>query len=371
MNYPINPKERDLLENAYYSKLKSNETEFDKTVKMMTFRSLKSFFRNITYKQIIIGDIKYLVDVFNAFETLSEQDKSTIKTLFEGVFSYNQPSISHFFENHDSIFNLRACHYCNLDSVSVFATVHGYKDDLEFIRHASKRELLDMYGIGKHRATVIMALPDRENYVLNNHIPAVKCLLSALGKTKGKNRNNFTLDHFIPQSSCCLFSRSLYNFIPSCYVCNSKLKKEYLFSDKINELYKYSPTYEKYESTGEIRFSLIQKNSVNIFDFENTKKYQFLDNFNIDVNSVGSDNHIVQVMHLRQRYHIHRETAVRLAYLNDKYSNATIAEIKRILSTTGRQTTFEDIKNDIFHKPTHDNESLSKLRKDIMKQLGI
>lgn len=372
MNYPDNSIDRAIFENQYWELFKEQESAFNNKVKGIRWRPLKSFLQRVSYKQIIIGDIKYLVELFNDFNGLSPINKYITTIVFKDVFSYDQPKTSRFFETYDSIFNLRACHYCNLDSVSVFSTLHGYNDDLDFLRHATKSELNDIPGIGAKKANTIMKLPDRGNYAPSPNSPSsVKYLLRVLISSKGRSRNHFTLDHFIPQDRCCLFARSLYNFVPSCYVCNSKLKRTHLFSNNINELYKYSPTYEKYEADGEIKFSLKLPKTVNIFDYNKPDRDMFLDNFNIDVEAVDSNNHIVSVLHLRQRYHIHKEIAVRLAYLREKYSDATVAEIERILTASGCKTTSNMIKNDIFHNPTHNNESLSKLRKDVMKQIGV
>lgn len=373
MNYPDNTAELDKLKKEYWELFKAQESEFNTKIKLLKGRSVVRFLKIISYAKIILGDIQYLVYVFYRFESLSKKNKKKIIDAIECLFSYDQPKISHFFEAHDSIFNLRACHYCNLDSVSVFSTLHGYKDGLDFLRHATMSELVDIHGIGAKKASDIMKLPVRKNYVDSPNSPSfVKNLLQTLKNSKERSRNHFTLDHFIPQNKCCLFARSFYNFVPSCYVCNSKLKRIHLFSDNIKELHKYSPTYEKYEEDGEIKFSLrLPPQVIDMFDYDKPDKDKFLENFNIDVEAVDSNNNIVSVLHLRQRYHIHKETAVRLAYLREKYSDATVAEIERILTASGCATTPDKIKNDIFHSPTHDNESLSKLRKDVMKQLGI
>lgn len=39
------------------------------------------------------------------------------------------------------------------------------------------------------------------------------------------------LDHFIPQSECPLFVLCLYNFVPSCQICNSRIKRAGIYFD--------------------------------------------------------------------------------------------------------------------------------------------
>lgn len=373
IDYPTKKNEKRQLNNEYWGLFEDNEIEFNNIIKRFTKPIVQSFFKGLSYRHIILGEIKELVDIFYKFDSLPISDKNDITDELKRVFAYDQPRISDFFESHNHIFNLKACHYCNIDSVSVFATLHGYKNNIEFIRYASESELCDIKGIGKNKAKIIAGLPNRNNYVIDQTSPAaVKLLEQNLNRgVKGKYRNSFTLDHYIPQDRCCLFARSLYNFVPSCYVCNSKFKKTHLFSKNIKELYRYSPTYENYKSSGEIKFSLIQKKIVNIFDFSKFRNLKFLNNFEINVEPVESNNSIISILHLRQRYFIHKEEAVRIAYLKEKYSDATIAEIARILSSKNIRTSSAKIKNDIFHSPKYNNESLSKLRQDIIKQIEI
>lgn len=434
VNYPIGKKERREFEDTYFKLLKDQEVDFNKKINKLP-NNLINFFNAINYKQIIVGRIDKLVQIYNQFLNLpTQQDKDDVKALFEKIFSYDQPKISRFFEKHNHIFNLKACYYCNVDSVHVYSSLGGYFNELDFIRYATSKELCDIYDIGKVTAQKVVQTPNRKQLTLaslpkcakkvydrikgynviilgyadNNDfalktsikellkVPGigdatakkiianrlepdffdkteVKKLCDILSGFKGINRNHFTLDHYIPQSSCCLFARSLYNFVPSCYVCNSKLKKEELLSDKSSALHTCSPTHKNYDSTGNLKFSLIQKSNVNIFDYnKSTDRKQFLENFEIDIESPNTNNRIVSVLHLKQRYSLYKDKAVYLAYLKEKYSPQSLEEIAKILSQNIQgKVTANDVKNDIFNDPLYENESFSKLHKDIKIQIGI
>lgn len=370
INYPDKKNEREELELKYLKLFETQKTQFDniKNTRLGS-RAQKIFFKRIKYKDIILGRIEKLVSIFCDFEALKATDRKRINELFKNVFSYDQSKISSFFEEQNHVFNLKSCYYCNIDSVHVFAASDGYKDRLDFIRHASEAELLSVPGVGPVTVSRVVGLANRSTLTKETlPFPALR-VYNALKKHRGDNKNTFTLDHFIPQSRCCLFARSLYNFVPSCYACNSKFKKNILFNNAIKELYQCCPTYHDYDRSGNLQFSLSLKNAVNIFDYSKSDRAAFLDNFNIEIETANPRNQIISLLHLRQRYSLFKDKAVKLAYLKEKYSEATINEIEKILS--GHGIAPGNIRNDIFHEPICENESLSKLYRDIMRQVGI
>lgn len=318
-----------------------------------------------------------------------------------------------------------------MDSIHVYPMLGGYFDELDFIRHAKKRDLVNIPNVKKAWIEQLMKLPDRKNLYLTTLPESAHKIYdlikgyditskgfantedfikrasleqikeTGLGKIKAKrifdkqsdpnllnmpivnelgkiiegykNKNYFTLDHYIPQSACCLFARSLYNFVPSCYVCNSKLKGEELLNDQNRDLHTCSPTYKEYDLTGNLEFSLVQKSAADIFDYsKKDKRKQFLENFEIEIESSNVNSRIVSVLNLRQRYSLYKDKAVYLAYLKEKYSEQSLKEIAKILSQGEKKhITANDIRNDIFNDPLDRNESFSKLHRDIKKQVGI
>src|SRR5690606_32118753 len=57
-----------------------------------------------------------------------------------------------------------------------------------------------------------------------------------------EKKNHFTLDHLLPQSEYPYLSLSLFNLVPSCYSCNSKLKNDKKIYSNLDELLFTSPT---------------------------------------------------------------------------------------------------------------------------------
>ena len=87
--------------------------------------------------------------------------------------------------------------------------------------------------------------------------------------------NHFDLDHFLPKSICPLVGLSFYNFVPSCSVCNEKLKG----ADRIGEtdkqkLIQLSPTSEQYRFEQE-KIDLLQQ--LQWWDWDIDRIYENLD----------------------------------------------------------------------------------------------
>lgn len=255
---------------------------------------------------------------------------------------------------------------------------NGYNSILHFLRDASDSELRKIKGIGngnKIRPGIIAERtpPNKIDFGTIYENPKVLAIYKKLEGKGRQVRDHYTLDHYIPQNECFFLARSLYNFVPSCYVCNSKLKKIELLCSSANadDLHKFSPTYEEYKSTGDITFSLLIKKSVNVFDYDKkTNDRDFLSNFKIEVNAKDPTNKAVDLFKLQQRYAIYKNKAIRLAYLQEKYSDKTIEEIANILSKKKDNKIVESgIKKAIFDIPETSNESFSKLLNDIDKQL--
>lgn len=85
-----------------------------------------------------------------------------------------------------------------------------------------------------------------------------------------KNKGIFDLDHFFPKSAYPLFALSLYNFVPCCNICNSRVKSSNSFLSFFNieigcrnsakqMLLKLSPASEDYNFQEETLISYIPK----------------------------------------------------------------------------------------------------------------
>ena len=83
------------------------------------------------------------------------------------------------------------------------------------------------------------------------------------------NKTTADLDHFIPKSVVPFLALSLYNFIPSCQICNSRMKLDEPTIDLSNfENIVINPLIESFDDYG-VKFKLENKSTAKLLD---TKK---------------------------------------------------------------------------------------------------
>ena len=96
------------------------------------------------------------------------------------------------------------------------------------------------------------------------------CNIEFINKFKnidGKIKNGFTLDHYIDKGKYPFLALSLYNLIPSCYTCNSKVKG----ADEINNL---SPSSSKFDFDERVKFrTFIKNDNLQIVDERDFKTF--------------------------------------------------------------------------------------------------
>lgn len=89
-------------------------------------------------------------------------------------------------------------------------------------------------------------------------------------------RTTADLDHFYPKSLYPFLALSLYNFIPSCQICNSRFKGT---KDTYNSVYPYEESFDdlgaKFKTSKEIIYEILGEKDANFFveiDYKNLNK---------------------------------------------------------------------------------------------------
>jgi len=179
-----------------------------------------------------------------------------------------------------------------------------------------------------------------------------------------KSKNEFTLDHYFDKADYPYLALSLYNLVPSCYTCNSKLKG----TEKINSL---SPTSDKFDFNEKVKFKLfLSSENKNLTiqkpeDIEVPLKENYSDDYS------GKDkNKYINVFKLNERYKFHKKEAFELIEKARLYPESRLEEMAKLTNQTKEQ-----VKANIFNIPK-DNEDLhkrplSKLIKDISEELKL
>ena len=158
----------------------------------------------ISAKKLLVGNFKYLTRVYCAFTDYlngkTTAEKKTIKANFiSGGFNYNshKSDIAQFLMNPANGFEIHNCVYCDLEDVTPFT------------------------------------------------------------KANGKKVRKFDTEHVLDKGECPLVALSLYNFVPSCKICNSTdIKGTKTIGDTEAEIAKLSPSAEGYDFENNVKFEV-------------------------------------------------------------------------------------------------------------------
>jgi len=322
---------------------------------------------------LLIAPFDVLLELFNAFP--SEKIKKDINgkkisssyDKYINYFNYdgdNQQNISKFFMENSKELNLKTCYFCNIDYINVFYDRKHtiiYKNILEVLNEKNKDDLIKLDEIGNKLSDKIISYKnkfineiDLENIngirastrkiIFKSDIKSINCT---------NNKNHFTLDHFLPKGKCPILALSLYNFVPSCYACNSKFKLE----DELLQTY-LSPTSEDFSVNKNIKFKLYNKG-----DFVNK-------NFDLKLEYDNRVEKYVNTFKLEGRYKFHQNIAEELIIKQEKYPDSKIYELSSLLGIP-----FKELKKDIFGKELFSGDiqdkSFTKMKRDVAKNIGI
>ena len=288
---------------AYYSLIANSKAD---KFRGLTFEKYYNIFykRKIGYslKEILCGDFEKLSEIKDRHKTKFKQDKSIQKMFnydkassnsFKPLISKLQPKISKYIEKYGDI---HTCYFCNIDFINRFK-----------IRDA-------------------------------------------------KTKNGFTLDHFLDKATYPFLALSIYNLIPSCYICNSKVKGT-------NEIISFAPTSKEFDFDKKVKFKtfIINEN----LEIEEEKDFSLL--LKEDYGNMYKS--YVDVLELDGRYEYHKYKVIELVNKRKLYPNSRIKELAKLT-----QQTEEKVKQDLFGEYDEDNlhkQPLSKLIKDISEELEL
>ena len=269
-------------------------------------RYIKSKLCNYSLNDILCGDYEKLLEIKekiglkynnknNIVKKLFNYDKAT-STNFKPKTSKTQPKISTFVENK---LEIHTCYFCNIEFINKFKS-----------------------------------------------------------SADGKFKNGFTLDHYIDKGKYPYLALSLYNLIPSCYTCNSKVKG----MDEIDNL---SPSSSAFDFDDKVNFTTFMRNENLQINIEDDFVLLLKENFSVDYKEY------IDGFMLNERYEYHKYKVIEMINKRKEYPNSRIKELALLT-----QKTEEEVKQDLFGEYLFDDNNLhkrplSKLIKDISTELGI
>lgn len=356
INYPENKIE---FEQKYIELLKISDST---KIAFETFISAPHFlFPTFTLEYILTASFKELYTK-TEFLYMNKKDKEELKKIF--YYDDFQSKIKSFFEQN---LPTKTCYYCNLDFINSFNDTYDYHDALDFVKKASIDDLKKIKGIEKTAQNIYnqrLSVSSIDN-LMGVSLTQKQNLKNIILK---KKHSHFTLDHVIDKGTHPLLSLSLYNFVPSCYACNSKFKgkKQFIDSSTVNYL---SPTLDEkdFKFDEDVKFRILFKSS-NHISYIKSKKDFILD-FKYFRNQAEYEKYI-NIFKLKGRYIFHKDEIVELIEKKKKYSDSKIEEMSKQLKIP-----IQKIKEDIFGKELFqgnlEDKSMTKFKRDIARQIGI
>ncbi|DAB32579.1 MAG TPA: hypothetical protein CFH79_03100 [Sulfurospirillum sp. UBA11407] len=256
---------------------------------------------NFSVTDMLYGDFNFLLDKsFNMAYSISDIKVVQLKKIFD--YDKYQPKIADFFMKYKDEMKLSSCYYCNIDFINAFST-RNRNNKLSF-------------------------------------------------------KNHFTLDHVIDKATNPIVALSLFNFVPSCYSCNSKFKRSEQFTKVVADKYK-SPTYADFNFNEDVKLKVFYTNGKNSLNINSIDDFEI--NFD-DSKHLFED--YIKIFKLKERYRFHKNIALELLTKKKNYSDSRVDEISRIIGISK-----EEIKKDLFGKEVFEGElqekPFTKLKRDI------
>mgnify|MGYP006359229259 CR=1 FL=1 len=267
--------------------------------------SFKKVFKDFTLKDILFSDIKeikmMIQSVDSKIQTLTANQKIEIYEKIKKLFNYSdkyQSKVLTPFFTEN--FNFRTCFYCNKDFITNFDA--------------------------------------------------------------DKKVSTFQLDHFFDKATYPYLALSFYNLIPSCYVCNAKVK----LSANTFENNCIAPNSEKFDFHQKVKFKLLLE------PFCKNLHIKSKDNIDITLKEQFTDKYdkYIEIFKLNERYKAHKDIVFDMIQKAELYPESRLKELQDLTGIP-----FQQIKKDIFNL-IDENEDLSKqpfskLIVDMSKELGI
>ena len=170
-------------------------------------------------------------------------------------------------------------------------------------------------------------------------------------------KSQFDLDHALAKDDCPLVALSLHNFVPSCPVCNERLKRKTPLSDSLDGLKLVAPCSEDFVADKHIYFKVNQKRVCT------SGFLRHGDCYCMKVDAHGVYSLYAKLFRLEERYEYHKGEALRLLDLKRKYPMSNIRQIARLMHKTA-----DEVKEDIFglHFSKDNHRCFDKMKRDIM-----
>ena len=179
------------------------------------------------------------------------------------------------------------------------------------------------------------------------------------------------LDHFYPKSLYPFLALSLYNFIPSCQICNSRFKGN---KDTRDSVYLYEEGFDelgvKFRTSKEVISEILGERYSDFYvkiDYENLKNKEDGEKVKNSIENLGLD---------RVYKKSHNQYIQNLLYNIEKYPENYLENCVEMFESNvdkkkQLEEYFKDIVKEPYRKRIENGEPLAKLTKDILEEFNI
>lgn len=324
--------------------------------------------------RILTADYGKLVAYYKSFvsNSFTNDQLEGLKAIFN--YDMLQPSIADFFMGHADELKISSCYYCETSYINMYS-ISDDGEGLYYVNSASKRVLKSKLKIqsDKSLSKIIARRPfssaeEFNNFGVSNHLWRVHDKFQRSFHHKDTSLNHFDLDHVLDKGSCPIVALSLMNFVPSCSVCNEKIKRDKVIGDYANNkpVECLSPTsnYFSFDANVSIEITPVASSTSldPAFALDNIKYYSL----DFKVKDVRYE-HFVRLFRLRDRYRFHMAEGLYWLVMKNKYNDSAI----EMMATTLADPAFsiDRIKEDIFREQYDEirNPCFNKMKSDILK----
>lgn len=350
------------LQNQDHSnKLKSYHMKWKKLRREYALTRLPSDIR-----KILKAEYSKLIGYYLYYKHEEGRITSDDKEKLEGIFSYDtfHDVIAGFFMDSGNGFDLSVCHYCGTSYINKYSVNEEWKG-LEKLSNASIPELSKLLRIKTPGTLAQIAAAQPFTSVAQ---------FNAVFKWRTADKfhsvfpslvekNHFDLDHVLDKSSCPITAISLMNFVPSCSVCNEKLKKERVLGNGATPIEELSPTSKNFKFDSFVEFKLLAKPGRKIGNRPTRQEDDY--DLVMDVKKTEYER-FIEMFHLRERYQFHKIVALYWTEMKYRYTDSRIMMMANSLHDPAYSV--QRIKDDIFQREMDKRERcFEKLKRDMLK----
>lgn len=203
-------------------------------------------------------------------------------------------------------------------------------------------------------------------YCQRNYITSYKDIDE---KERETDKTTADLDHFYSKSKYPFLALSLYNFIPSCQICNSRMKGKQDAYDE-NVIYPYNEEFLGiFKTEGDIILNLLgdEKNFEVKIDYKDLKTQKTVQMFKLDkVYKTAHNSYLIDMINnVKNKPDFYLENIANL-FIEKKDVNYENKKIKEEIIKNLKNIVLEP-----YRFKVKNGEPLGKLTKDILEEFGI